>query len=121
MESTLSICYCIWHTYTHASVRRFRVTHRIEEVLSNTWVELAVASDITGQKCFLILMLRPQTHSLLDWEPTSCLIFVQTVGQQLICEFMCEMTPLMFKDTFWVSLSFFFAILCLAVAVLLKN
>lgn len=62
-------------------MRSFRV---IEEVLSNTWVELAVASDITGQKCFLILMLRPQTHSLLDWEPTSCLIFVQTVGQQLI-------------------------------------
>lgn len=54
MQSTSSICYCIWHTYAHVSVRSFRV---IEEVLSNTWVELAVASDITVQKCFLILML----------------------------------------------------------------
>lgn len=81
MQSTSSICYCIWHTYTHVSVMSFRV---IEEVLSNTWVELVVASDITGQKCFLILMLKPQMRSLLDWEATSCLIFVQTVGQQLI-------------------------------------
>lgn len=74
------------------------------------WAEQPVGSDITRQRCFLILTLRPLAQFCRP-EPTARLVFLQTVGQQfalLVREansvsVMCEAIPLMFKDAFWVS------------------
>lgn len=85
------------------------------EMLSQTWAELTVVSDIMGQKLFRILMFGPLAQfTWLSTSRPSSSLFKLSVGDQVLRERLIvrketvfssvtEMTPLMFKDAFWVS------------------
>lgn len=84
-------------------------------MMSHMWAELTVVSDIMGQKLFLIQMFGPLSQ--FTWRNTprpSSSLFKLSVGDQVLRQRLIvrketvfssatEMTPLMFKDAFWVS------------------
>lgn len=117
MPTTLSICWCIWQTLTQPLNKTFSVIQQstVKEMLFHTWAELTVVSDIMGQKLFLILMFGPLAQfAWLNTSRPSSSLFNLSVSDQVLQERLIvrketvfnsatEMTPLMFKDAFWVS------------------